>query len=89
MTLFVVVLVVGILMVVLPPLLFGAAEGDLDAQPLRADLDRLGRGGRGRDRRARVLGRQAPRLATGQGARAAGVRRVRSIGGGGAWPRST
>ena len=33
MTLFVVVLVVGILMVVLPPLLFGAAEGDLDAQP--------------------------------------------------------
>ncbi len=32
-TLFVVVLVVGVLMVVLPPLVFGAAEGDKGAQP--------------------------------------------------------
>lgn len=35
---FTTVLVVGILMVVLPPLIFGAAEGDIPGQPFNARL---------------------------------------------------
>lgn len=33
MALFTVVMIVGVLMAVLPPLLFGAAEGDVPGQP--------------------------------------------------------
>jgi hypothetical protein len=36
--LFTTILVVGILMVVLPPLLFGAAEGDIPGRPFDARL---------------------------------------------------
>ena len=49
--LFVVILVVGILMVVLPPLVFERGGGR-QGRALPADLDRLGRGGRRRRRRA-------------------------------------
>lgn len=38
MAIFAAVLVVGLLMVVLPPLIFGAAEGDAPAQPFNARL---------------------------------------------------